>query len=722
MLSPSTTGASGSRLASVLRRTHLIGSHLSSNRPCRPQPNQQQILHHAMDFQSAVVASLAATAEAEKQQSIPEPGVSQKLMLFPTYARLSRTAKQHAHAASLEAAAAELPAPATSDDPSFNGANEEQEGVPIRSSQEEQPPPRPSTPSSFSSFSLRSLSRKNSAKSRKGRQLQEAQSQSRHVEPIRSPSTSSSKTKSSSPKSESLEEALQEGKILSPELPLPGDPIQLLENVLPKPAAIPYVKKWIVNVKGWAYTTREQSRRRKWLLTLSRTILSTTTTLSESSRSLHDERASLFLASANKGITIRACVIGLAPSEAVLARRGIKAQDTLTREQELEDDLESDEIDTINWDRLELDSLHNGISMVTDDSGFFSGRIEIPHELVENWRLEKSTSLVSHTHLRIIVFRPGFRSLYSLGSVELIPPKGLSLISDIDDTIKDSSVHLGRMAAINAALFTEAKEVSGMSDAYNYLKAKGVSCHYVSASPYQLYPMLEIFLKGARFPEGTLDLRNVAMFGGGDGGGAQYKKKVITRIMQDFPDRKFILIGDSGEHDIEIYAGLRAIAPDQIVKVFIRDVKGKISTSMPPPLPRRGPAAGEKATDINNNQEPAALTADNPSSPRAFIKAKSFPMEKRPPPATDVTASPTTANSDAKHDILPRLSSLPLKHKTSNSSLSAQDPLQLRARVAFEDADERLWTVFKSSDEIVIDGALKEVVKREARLPEQSTV
>ncbi|KAI8089935.1 uncharacterized protein BX664DRAFT_365708 [Halteromyces radiatus] len=52
----------------------------------------------------------------------------------------------------------------------------------------------------------------------------------------------------------------------------------------------------------------------------------------------------------------------------------------------------------------------------------------------------------------------------------------------------------------------------------------------------------------------------------------KHKLDTITAILQDFPQRKFILVGDSGEIDPEIYSKIYHQFPDQVIKIFIHDV------------------------------------------------------------------------------------------------------------------------------------------------------
>ncbi|KAI9323093.1 hypothetical protein BX666DRAFT_1846751 [Dichotomocladium elegans] len=53
---------------------------------------------------------------------------------------------------------------------------------------------------------------------------------------------------------------------------------------------------------------------------------------------------------------------------------------------------------------------------------------------------------------------------------------------------------------------------------------------------------------------------------------SQHKMDVISQILEDFPNRKFILVGDSGERDPEVYRQIYNRYPHQIVKIFIHDV------------------------------------------------------------------------------------------------------------------------------------------------------
>ncbi len=79
------------------------------------------------------------------------------------------------------------------------------------------------------------------------------------------------------------------------------------------------------------------------------------------------------------------------------------------------------------------------------------------------------------------------------GRVQLVPPQGVSIISDIDDTIKHTQVH-DRKAVLTNTFLQEFQPVTGMAELYHQWAQQGCVFHYVSGSPWQLYlPLAEFF-------------------------------------------------------------------------------------------------------------------------------------------------------------------------------------------------------------------------------------
>jgi len=175
------------------------------------------------------------------------------------------------------------------------------------------------------------------------------------------------------------------------------------------------------------------------------------------------------------------------------------------------------------------------------------------------------------------------------GRVQFLESHGLSVISDVDDTIKITEIPAGKqIVAVNTFFrdFVAAPEMAGL-----YQGLGDVSFHYVSGGPWQLYRPLAEFLAGASggFPAGTFHMKSVNknLFAVTTWEGLQdlvedsfdlrtatLKQKLaqISELMTTLPDRQFLLIGDSGEKDPEVYRQMQDEFLKQVREIRIRDV------------------------------------------------------------------------------------------------------------------------------------------------------
>jgi hypothetical protein len=169
------------------------------------------------------------------------------------------------------------------------------------------------------------------------------------------------------------------------------------------------------------------------------------------------------------------------------------------------------------------------------------------------------------------------------GELHLLDETGLSVISDIDDTIKISEIR-DRQALLLNTFFRPFKPVDGMAAIYReWAQQAGAKFHYVSASPWQLYPSLADFVLANDFPAGTFHLKPFRwkdetffdLFKSPEG----YKLATIEPVLKRFPNRRFVLVGDSGEKDPEIYATLARKFPKQVTRILIRDVTNESADS-----------------------------------------------------------------------------------------------------------------------------------------------
>lgn len=161
------------------------------------------------------------------------------------------------------------------------------------------------------------------------------------------------------------------------------------------------------------------------------------------------------------------------------------------------------------------------------------------------------------------------------GSVQLIEPAGVTVISDIDDTIKRSQV-TDKTELLRNTFIRPFQAVDGMADLYAELAGQGVAFHYVSGSPWQLYWPLASFLEKAGFPLGSFHMKHFRLKDSSAweilGSQQETKFAAIVPLLRAFPKRKFVLIGDSGEQDPEIYGRMYREHPDQILAILIRNV------------------------------------------------------------------------------------------------------------------------------------------------------
>jgi hypothetical protein len=205
-------------------------------------------------------------------------------------------------------------------------------------------------------------------------------------------------------------------------------------------------------------------------------------------------------------------------------------------------------------------------------NGHFSGTVRLTEEQMSGSRNARSGGRIEFEALTNDgrVFK---------GSAELMDDDGISVISDIDDTIKITEV-LRRHECLRNTFLEPFKPVPGMAEAYEAWAGKpGVLFHYVSASPWQLYFPLKEFVQSNGFPHGVFELKTfrlkdrtfMSLFESPE----IYKLHTIEPMLKQFPKRHFVLVGDSGERDPEAYAALARRYRAQVSHIFIRNITGE---------------------------------------------------------------------------------------------------------------------------------------------------
>lgn len=220
-------------------------------------------------------------------------------------------------------------------------------------------------------------------------------------------------------------------------------------------------------------------------------------------------------------------------------------------------------------------------------NGAFLSVIKIPDDLSPEQRLrgDRQSRIMS---LRLLdesaVPSPTTQLFGRETSIHLIAPYGVSVVSDIDDTIKATDVSSRRSMLANTFLKPFAA-VDGMAALYRQWHDAGADFHYVSSSPWELFEPLAELVQLNKFPSGSMHLRYFRirdeMLKRWRPQRRKGKAGIIAGLIKKMPERKFLLIGDSGERDPEIYRFLARRFQRQVSAILIRQLDVK------PLTPRR---------------------------------------------------------------------------------------------------------------------------------------
>jgi phosphatidate phosphatase APP1 len=208
--------------------------------------------------------------------------------------------------------------------------------------------------------------------------------------------------------------------------------------------------------------------------------------------------------------------------------------------------------------------------VVTDRDGYFHVHLHLhePAPADEPWH---------HVSLRLCL--PSGSTATTLGEV-FVPPERARfvVISDIDDTVMHTGV--ANRALMLWRLFARGAQsrvaFPGVAALYRALHGEEQNpLLYVSRGPWSIYGMLEAFFQLHHIPVGpVLFLREwgVSLKSPLPRRARDHKLKLIHDMLELYDDLPFVLIGDSGQHDPEIYAQVVQAYPGRVAAVYIRNV------------------------------------------------------------------------------------------------------------------------------------------------------
>lgn len=214
------------------------------------------------------------------------------------------------------------------------------------------------------------------------------------------------------------------------------------------------------------------------------------------------------------------------------------------------------------------------VEATTDEDGYFDVFL-------------KSEDLDSGTvwhEVRVDLVRPAGRGapVRATGEI-LIPPDDaqFGVLSDLDDTVIRTGAQ-NQFQAARVVLLNNARTrtpFAGAATLYRALQSgpEGNAHNpifYVSSSPWNYYEMFEEFMEHHDIPRGPILLKDMG-FGGGKlfkASHQDHKLRRVEEVFGMFADLAFVLVGDSGQKDPEIYRDVVREYPDRVRAILVRDV------------------------------------------------------------------------------------------------------------------------------------------------------
>jgi phosphatidate phosphatase APP1 len=247
--------------------------------------------------------------------------------------------------------------------------------------------------------------------------------------------------------------------------------------------------------------------------------------------------------------------------------------------------------------------------VVTDEEGYFTLNIEpqsLPAPIDYLWYpVEVEVQQVP----RNIPLPPVLKTPAHV----LIPPLDAEygIISDLDDTvIQTSATNLLRMARTVLVRNAHSRlPFEGVAEFYRALQLgrngkRNNPFFYVSSSPWNLYDLLDDFLELNDVPPGPLLLRDMSLARKQTKPETSahhgHKLHEIDNLLLTYPELPFVLIGDSGQEDANIYREVVRRYPGRILAVYIRDVE----------LPSRAALVERVAEEVRQDKVEMLLVKD----------------------------------------------------------------------------------------------------------------
>jgi phosphatidate phosphatase APP1 len=276
-------------------------------------------------------------------------------------------------------------------------------------------------------------------------------------------------------------------------------------------------------------------------------------------------------------------------------------------------------------------------TVTTDEEGYLHLDLDVPEGVADGapWH---------QVELTLQEPLPGGHAVGSRVPVRVPGPEAeVGIISDVDDTVLVTGARSLRSMARLTFLHNARTRLPfpGVGALYRALAAgsdgtRSNPVFYVSSSPWNLYDLLVDFFRLRDLPRGVLLLRDLGLTAEHwVAGGHEHKEEKIEAILRTYPHLPFVLLGDSGQQDPEIYSRVAAGFPGRIPVIYIRDVTGPTRDAEVRRLAERTTEAGTPMRLVRDSLEAARdAAARGLIAPEAVegVRAALEEEETRPTP------------------------------------------------------------------------------------------
>jgi len=211
-------------------------------------------------------------------------------------------------------------------------------------------------------------------------------------------------------------------------------------------------------------------------------------------------------------------------------------------------------------------------SMEADDEGFFEHQIDDAPERTEDCTIHVDPTQLTSRQKTEVTLQSAIDQFSSEATV--------GIISDIDDTILETGVvSRFKWRLIFNTLFvnpTRRRSFPLTASVFRRLVFPDNPIFYISNSPWNMHSYLEEYLDYQAFPKGILLLRDINfMLWKSKNLELQSKYREILKVLRAHKELSFVLIGDAGEVDVDIYERIAKTQQNRISAIYIRSVRSK---------------------------------------------------------------------------------------------------------------------------------------------------